>query len=214
MPVKNKERRRVARCVFLAVAAIAVVLRIYILNVGAEHVPEQWFSKGEWVEQGKGYLIDRKVENANGYEYRVNGVEVLTPNEYLQRYSKDGTKKIDSEDANRKSVVVIDMTIENQSNVDGGVIGYLWYVVPDTLNDYYQLDTELFAHAEPEVGDSAMFSVERGYSHRTHLAFSNIANDGLLTPTDKVLRQPIHAPSFQMRISARPERKMIRFSVD
>ena len=205
-------RMAIYALLFVAVAAIA--MRVYVVNIQAEHVPEIQYGKGDWVKQGEGYLIDRTIEHADGYEYKINWVKIMTPNQYLKEYSKDGATSIRSKDADRRSVVVVDMTIKNQGNVGGGVIGYLWYVVPDTMNDYYQLDTELFSHVEPEVGESAMFAVEKGCAHRTHLAFSNITTDGFLTSMDEVSRQLVSATSFQMRISARPERKVIRFAME
>lgn len=205
---------RIVRCALLLIVVAVIAVRVCVVNLQAEHVPEIQYGKGDWVKQGEGYLIDRTIEHADGYEYRINGVKIMTPNQYLKKYSKDKTTSVRSKDADRKSVVVVDMTIRNLSNVDGGVIGYLWYVVPDAMNDYYQLDTELFSHAEPEVGESAMFSVEKGCAHRTHLAFSNIATDGFLTSIDEVSRQPVSAASFQMRISARPERKVVRFATE
>ncbi len=214
--MKNKKRRtRCLTSVFcIATILLAVAARIYCVNAFAEHVPDKRYSTGEWVNQGDGYLVDRLSEEADGYAFKINGAEILTPNQYLEKYSRDGVKRLNTPDAQRKSVVVVDMTIKNKTNLGGGVAGYLWYVVPGTLNDYYQLDTELFSHAEPEVGDGGQFSVAKGYAHRTHLAFTNLANDGFFSSVDAVSRQPINSKAFHLRVSARPERKIIDFAID
>ena len=57
---------RIVRCALLLIVVAVIAVRVCVVNLQAEHVPEIQYGKGDWVKQGEGYLIDRTIEHADG----------------------------------------------------------------------------------------------------------------------------------------------------
>lgn len=204
-------RKRFAVVLFVLLCLVAIGVRIWLVNAGYQGVPVTYYSMGEWLSVDDDYYVD-ETEPSEGYSFRIDSVEVMSPNEYLQRYGTDGVTSLDTFDADDPCVVVLDMTIRNDSSEQGGVDSFQWQVVPQEQNTSYAMDYELSGHVEKAMSEG-QFSIKPGGEYRTHIAFSGQEDLPYLQDATGQRRPIITARSFRLALTMRPHRKVFEFEL-
>lgn len=205
-------RRAALSLACLALAGM-VTLRIKAVNDGALVIPEETYGLGTWLDLEDSVKGSREVDT-RGYGFRVDDVEAVTPNGYLERYGRDDVRRLDSIDAEETCVIAMTMTIRNRGNTEGGIKGYLWQLVPETLNNtFYKVDTELFSHAVPELGGVTAFSVEDGGTSTVTLPFSTMRDPPLFRPAGVEERMDVVKGPYRLAMTDMPVRKVLRFEL-
>lgn len=202
-------RRKVFVLLLCLVVLALFVARVHEVNAGAENLRVGHTEMGEWLEQKDGYLIDEYLEKNDGYSFCVYGAELMTPNEFLARYSTDGTTSTDSVDADEKTLVVLDMEMKNDGNTEGVLLDYMWFLIPSNNTDYYRVDNDLMAHVE-KTFEGGEFIIGNGRSYRQHIAFcGEIPMPYFTGPASSRRRPVVSAESFRLLMTARPVRNYI-----
>lgn len=205
---------RAGLAVLCAVVLAGFCLRVQSVNATAVHVPEEHYAQGEWLDQDSCFLDDKTEEApAASYSYRIERVEVMTPNEYLTRYAKDGTTSIQEEYAEENTVLAVTMTIQNNGSENGGVAAWDWHIVPASNVDDYIADGALFAHVQPEVGEELQFSIKPGSSYTATFPFYGQTNPRYFEPDTLTHRPVITGTSFRLVMTNLPTRKVFDLSV-
>lgn len=203
--------RRKAVMGALALLSLVVGLRIAQVNQEA-HVPEYEFHEvGEWVIPGESTLTTTPLDMSE-YAIRVNDVYVMTPNEYLRTYGTDGVTQSGTVDADEKTVIVLDMTIENRSAELGGIEPFMWRVVPPSNNIDYPFNPDLYMHVELDAA-MGVFSVMPEGEFRTCMPFSGVVNQAYFSPSGSWRRPLVEEGRYRLSLTSNPTRKTILFDV-
>lgn len=198
----------------VALAASAVGLRIKYVNDNAEVVPEEVYGFNEWLELGDAFKGSTEVDT-RGYSFMVTNLEVMTPNEYLQAYSRDGVTALEGPDADTRCVLALSLKVRNIGNEEGGIKGYLWKMVPEEQNNIlFNLDDELMQHGFPEFGGGMAFSVEMGEAVERVFPFSDILGFEPFDPDEEgLVRNEVTSSTFRLAMTDLPVRKLFRLSI-
>lgn len=142
--------------------------RVVYVNRSAFPEPETITHKmNEFVYLEGAFISDKYQESTDGYSLMVTNVEIISPNEYLNRYSTDSLSHISGADI--KSLVNIDIKIRNESS-NGGLSVIQMYAIPDRRNEYLLPDRRLLLASETALRDSGTF--DTGISIRPGTEYS------------------------------------------
>lgn len=192
-----------------AVAVALIAGRIWWVNEQAIKIPVEHVAQGSWLALD-GAFAGSDEEQTKGYEFRVEKTEVVTPDEYLSRYGKDGVAS--TEDGARRSVLAVTLTMRNTSTEGGGIMSFLWEVIPESKNTDYSVDEDLWAHVAKM--DPSMFSVPPGKTLKTVVPFVGFSNPPYFGSDEASFRPPIEGSSFELVMSNLPVRKILDLRVD
>ncbi len=206
-----------SRRVALSLGALAGLgllgLRVKAVNGGAVVIPELTYGYDEWLDMGPCFL-GTEDNRADGYGFMLIGAEVMSPNSYLSRYSRDGVTGLDGPEGDAPSVIVLDMKIRNESNGDAGIHAFLWRVVSESEPDKsYDFNNELFSHAVPELGGLSGFKVAIGGESLQHFPFCGIAGPDYFQPYDATYAPEVSGSLFRLTMTDLPERKEFQFAI-
>lgn len=111
-------KKKVFAVVFLAAAAAACGLRINSVNSAAGYPVIQEYSVGDEVLMENDFF-DSLDEAADGYSIKVTGKEILTREEFCQKYGADN----DELDENSDYLYLINLNVRNINNSNGSKNG-------------------------------------------------------------------------------------------
>ncbi len=203
--LKGGWRRRISAALLL-VAIAGVVARVAWLNAACPPPAEDMASTGQWLQAGEGH------PDARGYSFRVESAQVMSPNEFLATYGRDGVQTVPDVDADEPTIIAVRMTIRNDRADYGGVDAWEWSVVGEGLALEYPFSSDLFSHVEPGVS-SGMFSVKPGESYTTCLPFCAPVDMPYFSPAGSYRRCVVKETSFHLSTELHPVRKRIAFDV-
>ena len=199
--------KRYLIALFAAVLCIcAVAVRIWWVNAHAVQLPVERYDEGQWLEIGAAFNYSNE-EKMDGYAFRVNSVEVMTPNEYLRKYGKDDVRKVDR--GNERTILAVNLTMRNSDNTEGGIKSYLWKVVPASRSTMYSPDNELWSHAVKNTESLSMFSVVPGTEVTTVVPFRGLTDNDYGGSWSDMKREPIKDSRFEFVLTNLPVRKLI-----
>lgn len=212
----------VGRRRFVAAGAAALLLagvgaRVWWVNDRAPDKPEVvCHSMGTWVELD-GAFNQSRGEDTAGYGVCVAGAEVLSYNEYVERYATDGSVPLEGLDA--RSLVCLDVDIRNEGDSSGGLALATMYLVPERRNEFFVSDAELLLMAETklrESGSSGMgVSVRSGTEYATHLVYrrqgGEVDHGGI--PMSASYFETIDDRGFELILSNLPVRHVVHIEV-
>lgn len=171
---------------------------------------------GTWVELD-GAFNQSRGEDTAGYGVCVAGAEVLSYNEYVERYATDGSVPLEGLDA--RSLVCLDVDIRNEGDSSGGLALATMYLVPERRNEFFVSDAELLLMAETklrESGSSGMgVSVRSGTEYATHLVYrrqgGEVDHGGI--PMSASYFETIDDRGFELILSNLPVRHVVHIEV-
>lgn len=132
--------RRVLVAIACVAAAVAIGIRIWWVNANALSIPVERYGMDEWVELEGTYHF-HEAAMSHGYSVNVAGAEVMTAQEYLDRYA-DGAV-FESEDPDAKPddpQVVLELVVRNDRDAD------IDEATIDTTGAIDMVDTVLIPH--------------------------------------------------------------------
>lgn len=152
-----------ASIIFVSIiVAIFLSVRIYVVNKDICLPTVKEWQIGEWVPMEDNYFLE-EYEICNGYEIRVNEAELLTCDEFLEKYSCDKEEIMQDGKPLPDMVYDINVTIRNvdQENTDCGL--------DLSNNDLYAVDFTLSVHSDlyalanaEKKNTTTMFSLQPG----------------------------------------------------
>ena len=157
-----------------------------------------------------GSFLSSVDENTSGYSIEVTGAELLSHDEYIQKYGLDESKINGSLDT--KSLVCLEITVHNDDNSDGGIFLFSCDLVPERKNTYYIPDTWLWAESEQQVSDGSTryLKIAPNSTYTVHVPYkNNIYDEENLTE----YKTPITDTSFDLILSNSPVRKIVHIDL-
>ena len=204
-------RRKATFSVMALVLLMLWVGRIYAVNASADTIPQEFYEMGEWVPVEDGYIIDEYIERNEGYSFRVNSAEIMSPAEFAARYARDGVDLGGTELAKgERSVLAMSITMRNEGNVGGGIMSYMWRAVSASNDWECKVDDELFSLVE-DTGQEFRIGTDKSYT--TVFPFTCYVDGPLLSPTSLEVRDEIRGREFTMNFTTRPVMKTTYISV-
>lgn len=161
------------------------------------------YQMGEWVQLNGAFLANIK-ENTDGYAIRVNSAELISYNEYIERYALDPTRTVDGLD--EKSVICLDIDVKNEGNDNGAILLFECKLIPERKNTYYLYSSELWAESVPLSKGTVTLAIRADSEFHTMIPF-RINDTDLVNYT--AYRSPIPDTDFELTISNSPVRKVI-----
>ena len=173
---------------------------------------------GEWVELDGAFVDSAANDRTKGYFVRISRAELLSYNEYVRLYSKEGDLEtavypvVEGLDA--KTLVTLTFDIRNDDS-DGGLNINEMYLVPARKNEFFRADIDLLTASEEklEVGVVTIYgvSIRQGTEHTIHLAYGH--QGGNATVGGRVVKErwvnPIVDTRFELILSYMPVRHVV-----
>lgn len=210
-------RKRLSRAALFALAIVLVCLWgwcVYRVNAQAIRYPDERHSIGDTVHM-EGAFFDTIEERTDGYSVRVDKVETLSYNEYVQNYGIDKTVK--RKGLNERSVICVTATISNTSvgeEENGGIDCMGLGIEQSNDLDVYRIDNELWSLAEQNVSENQMFiRIRPQTSYTVHIPFATIFLDENYGDDNQVYRQKVASGMYSLHLSAVPAKKIVQFEL-
>lgn len=134
--------------------------------------------------QLQGAFAEYDRENTDGFSFTVQSAELMSINEYVQRYSQDGALpnlSYDTTDGDATTLAVLDIIIRNDKS-ESDERGYLnslgWSLIPrNQKSRWLRVDTQLFNLSVPQLGGDYRLSVRPNTEYTIHVPFSTTVVD-------------------------------------
>jgi len=207
----DSNRRSLIKKGAVALLAITIVLllsyRIHYVNTAAIALPGvEKYAMNEWVDLD-GAFLNIVTENTQGYSVRVTKAELLSYNEYIEKYGLDKSKKMEGLD--EPSLVCLEIEVRNVGNKDGIIHIFECKMIPDRKNTYFIPSTALWAESEsalPKDGSVRILSIKNDSEYIVHIPYKvNIKDE--VNHTE--YKHPMKDTSFELVVSNSPVRKVI-----
>lgn len=198
----------------LIVVTTLIGIRIWWVNATRIETPEQTFSMNEEVKLN-GAFIDDISEDTNGYSLTVKSAQVMSANEYLKRYSRDGVTSVEGGDVPNTRVV---LEVEFRNAGSAGVFNVIssWVTGKPCRNTYYRTDNKLWEHSETKLdGNYAAISIKDGTTYTTHIPFYMLIDPPFLTPCKEKSSNyaTINEKEFDYLIATKPQQMRVNVHV-
>ena len=190
-------------------SAVLVAFRIWVVNAQCVTYPERHYQVGETVDlSGTFYDAYEGEGDANhGYSVKVDGAEVLSPNEFIAKYAADDKTPVTDGDV--KSIVNVTCTFANKGNTDGGLWIFKYLLVPSSMNSAWTYDVELWERAYPFMANQISFSLEEGTIFTMQVPFCLEKRADYFSSYDETGRVPVSDDRYQLLLSNVPERTWV-----
>lgn len=192
--------------VFFVAVAFLIGFRIYYVNATAFPLPTvEKYEMNEWVELD-GAFLNIKSENTQGYSLRVNKAELLSYNDYIEKYGLDKSRRIEGLD--ELSLVCLEIEVKNTENEDGLIFIFECKLIPERKNTYFIPSSRLWAESENALdGDTArIIKIRKNSEYTLHVPYKvNILDKEGYSE----FRVPMKDTSFELVVSNSPVRKVI-----
>lgn len=187
----------------IIVAFIMIVwgIRFYTINDKKQPVITEIYGMKERVAVGNNYYI-QSTEELDGYLFTVNNAQIKTLDEFLIEYniSKEDLSEFDTVP---NYIYDLDLTIQNENNRIGGV--NLINLRLLTMNDSFQVNTELFGILYPHLKGQIGFSLRENSEFKIHLPYTAISSWEKYYDLEEIKKK-----DFYLMLSAYPVKKVIR----
>ena len=211
-------RRVLIVAVCVAVAAVAVGVRIWWVNASNVSIPIERFGMGEWVELDGTYHF---VANAmsHGYSVKVASVEVMSAQEYLERFAEDSLLVPDNPS---EPQVVLELVIRNDRDVEvevadqetvGGFDMVDTVLIPRNPGGMlYATDFYLLAESEGAFDSDAIFwiGVMPGTQYTMHVPYHFVRVVGA---DDSIGAEEPVSDTFDLVLGIAPVRREIEVTI-
>lgn len=196
-------RGRHAAIAVLSVVCLAVGVRIWWVNTNLPRIPEETYETGEWVPLEGAFQDSTSSEDTSDYSIKVVSAEVMTRNEYLEKY---GGTTLDDRDGAR-CVVDVTLVIRNDGTEQGGLNVFQMVLTPARGNEYLICDVmnEEALWPQVESGADTTVSIKPGTEYEVHIPY--VFNGG-----EEVYEREVNDRDFTLLLSRMPVRKMVNVS--
>lgn len=202
-----KEKKCVV-CLVAVFLMIVLAVQIVSVNAAAYSFQEQVFPLGEWVPL-EGDFFYSSQEHTEGYFVRVSSAEVMTYEEFVERFHKPFDYF--GEDS-RHDVVVLKVDFKNDGNTQGGVYIRDFNLKNEFRSQYFNTSGHYMAIANPGIDPAAEgIRIRPGTEASLFLVYDTLARADRVTYLEEHKDDDIL--TFLLNISLYPVNKMIQIEV-
>lgn len=217
--MKRLNAKVVAAVIAIVCACSLFAARVHQVNAEAYHRVEEIHETGERFALD-GSFAEYAYENTKEYSLEVTGANIMSCNEYLERYGEDEYEytKYDDTDRDAPTLVVLDMVIE-RGGARGDVppveeLGYLdslgWSLIcNDARNLWLRVDTGLFATSVPQIEGAFQLAVLPGTSFEVHVPFCTTFAKDFPSPIGEDYRPVLEEGAYTLAVTNVPVRHMV-----
>ena len=136
-------------CIILAIAlTLFCAYRIWYVNSKAYQFSLEVYSVGEWVSMDGNYF-NSDAEKTDGYSVRVSSAEVLTYEQFMERFGKDTDYLAE---ASQYDVVLLKIDFKNDSDsTDGGVYVMEYNLFTETRARFFNKSNDYMKIANTDL---------------------------------------------------------------
>lgn len=199
-------------------AGIAIGARTWWVNAHAIGQPQTIrHAMGEWVALNGAFSYNLYIEQSQGYSVRISAAELLSYNDYIEKYAVDGSQPIPGLD--EKSIVCLTMGMRNDGS-DGGLNLATMYLIPQRKNEFFLADTTLLASAEKGMrgssdAPSAGIQIRSGTEYEIHLGYTH--QGGIVSyngqDVDEAYLNPIADTKMELVLTNLPVRHTVEIEL-
>ena len=205
------KRSRVVICAISTLVLIMVGMRIAYINSNHETgYPIETFQMGEWVDLDGAFFGD-STENTKGYYIKVSSARLMTCDEYLDAYGKDGFNIEDG--ARDKTVIALEYEIRNESNDSGAILLYMHKLISARKNAYYECDTQLWSASQPQLQGAMGFALQQDSTYTIIVPFTLLRQPNYFDSYEEMRREVVKDDSFDLVLSNAPVQKIVEVKV-
>ncbi len=135
---------------FVAVLLIAAFIRIVYVNITATKPLVEYSKMNEWVELD-GSFFRSNDEKTDGYSVKVTDYEIISKEEFLERYKLESTSI--SEANSFSYFMVVSVTLINEGNEDGKVMIADWRLVGKNGDFVTSMDPQILMDTDERIHD-------------------------------------------------------------
>lgn len=182
-----------------------IISAIVVNNRKIDQKTEQ-YSMGETVEIGPNFFVDAS-ENPEGYSIRVNDARVVELEPYVAQLGGDIENFVYGDNSKpAKYTYLLDVTIRNTGNKDGGIIAQNYALYHDALK--IPTDYVLWGLMDPEFPGTFGFSLQENTELDLTIPFTPMPIDIALN--GKEVEKRMLLDDFDFVVSEFPITKMIK----
>lgn len=201
-----KSTLKILWVVLLSVFALGCVISAIVVNHRKIDQKTEQYSMGETVEIGPNFFVDA-AENPDGYSIRVNDARVVELELYVTQLGGDIQNFVYGDGSKpAKYTYLLDVTIRNTGNKDGGIIAQNYALYHDALK--IPTDYVLWGLIDPEFPGTFGFSLQENTELDLTIPFTPMPIDTVLNG-EEVERRML-ADDFNFVVSEFPITKMIK----
>lgn len=201
---KNNPTRRMLGFSIALFLSLFWGYRVWCVNAQAESIPRIYYETGEWIPVEDGYIVDELVEKNDGYFFRINGAEIMSPKEFVTRFSKDDLQIESIDESDDQTVLAVSITMRNDCNTEGGLESFMWSVISDSNNCEYRVSDRLFKYVE-DVGQR--FRIREGTEYTTVFPFMSQTPPQYLSSPYDYGHGTVLGDRFTLNLTVRPVKK-------
>lgn len=212
LPRRSAMTKRLIVIFACILACVLIAVRIAWVNANALTYPTVHYSMGEWVKLNGAFIYERDSESTDDYSIRVTTAELLSCNEYIERYAGNPSKLQPENDAyNTKSVLCLTVDLRNQGKDGQFFIGEA-KVLPNGATRALRLDRQLWMESNKNIDEALMFiSVYPNTEFTLQIPF--ITSDIAYTDSQGRYAQELDVSEMSFVVSAAPVRNVIDIEV-
>lgn len=167
--------------------------------------------------QLQGAFAEYSYENTDGFSFTVQSAELMSINEYVDRYSKDGALpdlSYDTTDRDAATLAVLDIVIRNDKS-ENDERGYLdsigWSLIPRNQKErWLRVDNQLFNLSVPQLGGDYRLSIRPGTEYTIHVPFSTTVTDGFPSQTGLGHKPTLESGDYDFIATNLPVRHIVK----
>ena len=203
------------KLICLLVAVVLLVgygFRVWYVNANAYPMYEKEYEMGEWVPL-EGDYFNAQRENTDGYSVCLEKAEVLTYEEFMNRYDKDLDYLADS---SQHDVVLLTINVKNEDNDSGYIYINGFTIMNKYKSTYYNIDETYNPICEPNLDVSiggGVCAVRPGTEYTLHLAYTAGSRADGVTFLQEEAEKGKSEADVLLNISWYPTKKLIRFKI-
>ena len=214
--IKRAKKQKINRVIFISVtiliAALLVLWGIQYYNVNKNAIKQEieYYEMGEFVEIGDNFYYSAG-ENLNGYSIRINSAKLEDYIEYVEKNGGEIREENYSADYPvPKYIAVLDMTVKNEGNTEGGVNTHYYWLYTDAL--CLSIDYEVLALVEEYFTGYVGFKIVEDTEADMTMTFASMGSDAGLDFDG--LNKKLEENEFYFSVCEWPVRKVIKVKFD
>lgn len=208
--------RKVLAIGLCLVCAAAIGARIWWVNETSFSVPQERYATGEWVSFDGSFLTTNDEKN-DGYSMRVDGAEIMSEQEYIDRYDVNGIWKeneLTSDPSDVDCLAVLTITVKNEGNdnSEGFAINLsaTSLVASDNI-DFLVPQLDFWGTSEPKITSAddipLVFNIKPDTEYTIHMPFT-LGRDIYMD------KREVKEGSYYLYVTRGPVMKLVEVDVE
>ena len=185
------------------VGAAALAGRIWWVNANAFEYPETRHAMGEWVNLD-GAFLSYANENTAGYSVCVQGAQVMSRREYIERYALEPSQVGRTDYDDIRSVLCLSLGMRNEGSTAGGFLLSEAALVPEGAIRAMRYQTGLWSTSNKVIDESTGYiSLLKDTEFTTQIPYLLYASN------EEDFQNEVRSHRFSFTVSNAPVRNII-----